>query len=153
MSDLATLPFKLGWVLLKTEVSKIGSAKVLRQLADNDQELILLQKIGKFWNQQNIWDRPDGLVIVTNQRLVFLSKLKTLTTTTEFLSFPLELIEDITATRVMFISPAIAFQVAGVKYMFTFFHNAAEVVDLVKSGKQALAERAGAVNKPPRRVA
>ena len=138
MSDLATLPFKLGWVLLKTEVSKISSAKVLRQLADNDAELILLQKMGKFWNQQNFFDRPDGLVVVTNQRLVFLSKLKTLTTTTDFLSFPLEMIEGIEATRVMFISPAIAFRVAGVKYMFTFFSNGGEVVELVNSGKQTL---------------
>ena len=138
MSDLVTLPFKLGWVLLKTEASKIGSAKVLRQLADNDDELILLQKIGKYWNQQSFFDRPDGLVLVTNQRLVFLSKLKTITTTTEFLSFPLELIEDIKATRVMFVSPAIAFHVAGVKYMFTFFSNAGEVVELVNTGKRDL---------------
>ena len=138
MSELATLPFKLGWVLLKTEVSKISSAKVLRQLADNDAELILLQKMGKFWNQQNFFDRPDGLVVVTNQRLVFLSKLKTLTTTTDFLSFPLELIEGLEATRVMFISPAISFRVAGLKYMFTFFRNAGEVVELINSGKQAL---------------
>jgi hypothetical protein len=141
MSELVTLPFKLGWVLLKTEVSKIGSAKVLRQLANNDEELILLQKTGKYWNQQNFFDRPDGLVVVTNQRLVFLSKLKTLTTTTDFLSFPLEMIESIEATRVMFVSPAIAFRVAGVKYMFTFFRNAAEVVELVNSGKRALLDR------------
>ena len=146
MSDLVTLPFKLGWVLLKTEVSKIGSAKVLRQLADNDSELILLQKIGKYWNQQNFFDRPDGLVLVTNQRLAFLSKLKTLTTTTDFLSFPLELIEDIQATRVMIVSPAIAFRVAGVKYMFTFFRGAHEVVELVNAGKQALSTRTNAAS-------
>jgi hypothetical protein len=85
-----------------------------------------------------MWDRPDGLVVVTNHRVVFLAKLKTMTTTTDFLSFPLELMDDVRATRVMFISPAMAFTVEGVPYKFTLFGGAAEAVLAVNSARQAL---------------
>ena len=43
------------------------------ELAEN--ESIILQKISKYWNQQNKLDRPDGLLIVTNYRLFFVTKL------------------------------------------------------------------------------
>jgi len=125
-------------VLLKTHLSKRGSPKMLRHLGGDEAERVLLQKIGKFWNQQSFFDRPDGLVIVTSRRVAFLSKLKTMTTTTDFLSFPLELMEDVKATRVMIVSPAIAFTVEGVVYKFTFFSGAAEVVAAVHAARQAL---------------
>jgi len=110
--------------------------KVIRASSDEREgETIILQKIGKFWNQQNVWDRPDGLVVVTNRRLAFLSKVKSFTVTTEFLSFPLELIENLRARRVMFISPGIAFEVAGERYVFTFFSGARRVVKAVEAHK------------------
>ncbi|MBM3303154.1 MAG: hypothetical protein FJY85_24815, partial [Deltaproteobacteria bacterium] len=83
-------------------------------------------------NQQSIWDRPDGLVVVTNHRLAFLAKTDTLLTKTDFLSFPLEMIQGLGTTRVMFISPAIRFQVEGKTYMFTFLANAGQVVEAIE---------------------
>ncbi len=124
--------FELGKVLLKVERSKGKSATLLRDLGGCDAETIRLQKIGKYWNKKNIFDRPDGVALVTNHRFVFLSKVKTITTTTDFLSFPLELISDLETIRVMFISPAIRFQFEGRKYVFTFFSNAGEVCQAIE---------------------
>ncbi len=138
MSDLYKLPIKLGWVLLKTEFSKRSSLKMIRQLQGSNEERILLQKIGKYWNQQNWFDRPDGLVVLTSQRLVFLSKQKTFTSTTDFLSFPLEMMVGIAATRVMMISPAVVFSVDGVSYTFSLLRNAHELVDALNAAKRNL---------------
>lgn len=125
--------FELGKVLLKAEASKKDSAKLVRSLGGEDTEEILLQKIGKYWNQQNIFDRPDGLVVITNYRLVFLCKQKTITTTTNFLSFPFELLEDLETTRIMGVSPAIRFRTGGKEYVFTFFLNASEVLQTMEN--------------------
>ena len=59
------LGFKLGKVILKIELTKKETGKILRDLGGNAQEEILLQKFGKFYNQKDMWDRPDGLVVVT----------------------------------------------------------------------------------------
>jgi hypothetical protein len=85
--------FELGKLVLKLELSKQGSPRLLRKLGGYEQETVLLQKIGKYWNQMNRWDRPDGLVIVTTHRFAFLTKVDTITTKTDFLSFPLDMIE------------------------------------------------------------
>jgi hypothetical protein len=131
--------FELGKVLCKVQLSKGDSAQMIRTLGGREQEVILLQKIGKFWNQQKRLDRPDGLVVVTNHRFVFLSKVESITTTTEFLSFPLESIEEAAATRVMWISPAVRFKVAGRVYVFTFFANAQVVLSTLRQAQAALA--------------
>ena len=81
--------FELGTILLKTQLSKIKLAEVTASSDRRKDETIILQQIGKFWNQQNVWDRPDGLIIVTNYRLAFLAQVKSFTVTTDFLSFPL----------------------------------------------------------------
>jgi len=111
MSDFINMAFELGCVVLRTwrkmDAAKGESPKLLRSLDGEDQERIVIQKIGKYWNLQNYFDRPDGLVLVTNHRLVFLSKITTITTTTDYLSFPCEMIEGLETTRVWFISPAI----------------------------------------------
>jgi Bacterial PH domain len=125
--------FELGKVLIKVELSKGESAKLIRTLGRDEKETILLQKQGKYWNQQNRFDRPDGLVVVTNHRLVFLSKVKTILTKTDFLSFPVELIKDLETTRVMLVSPAIRFKFEDKVYMFTFFSNATEVRERLES--------------------
>jgi hypothetical protein len=125
--------FELGKVLMKIEKSKDDSIKLIRSLEGDETEQILIQKIGKYWNLRNIFDRPDGLVIVTNYRLVFLPKQKTITTTTNFLSFPFDLMQNLEVTKVMGISPAIQFWVEGEKYTFTFFLNANEIVTTVKN--------------------
>ncbi len=135
ISELSELPFELGKVLLKLELSKRESARIIRALHGSETEAICLQKVGKYWNQRNPLDRPDGLVVVTNYRLVFLSKIKTLLTTTEYLSFPYEFIEDLEATRVALVSPAIRFKVEGRPYTFTFFANAGEVVKAVAKAR------------------
>jgi hypothetical protein len=141
VKDLIDVTFELGEIVLKMyrglHASKGESAQLIRTLGGADQERIILQKIGKYWNQESRLDRPDGLVVITNHRLVFLTKLKTIVTTTDFLSFPLELIEGLEATRVMLISPAIRFRLQGREYTFTFLSNAAEVVSAVQSSKQA----------------
>jgi len=124
---LGDVVFELGKVLMKVEESKKDSAKLIRSLEGDETERVLLQKIGKYWNQQNIFNRPDGLVVITNCRLVFLAKQKTITTTTNFLSFPFEVIKDLEMTRVMGMSPAIRFRVTGKEYVFTFFLNSGEV--------------------------
>jgi hypothetical protein len=130
--------FELGKVLCKMQLSKGESAKMIRTLGGREQEVILLQKIGKFWNQQKWLDRPDGLVVVTNHRFVFLLKVESITTTTEFLSFPLESIAAAETTRVMWISPAVRFTVAGRVYMFTFFANAHSVLSTLRQAQSAL---------------
>ena len=79
---LEEIVFELGKVLLKAELSKRGSSRLIRSLGGDDTESIILQKIRKHWNQQNWFHRPDGLVIVINYRLIFLAKIKTVTTKT-----------------------------------------------------------------------
>jgi len=127
--------FELGEVLLKTELSKDASAAIISSQEHAESERIIEQKIGKYWNRQNWLDRPDGLVVITNLRFAFLAKVKTITTSTDFLSFPLELIENARVARVMFISPAIEFEVSGKKYTFTFFANAERVLEAMERAK------------------
>ncbi len=136
LSELQKFPFELGKVLLKLELSKSESARLIRELHGSESETIRLQKVGKYWNERNPFDRPDGLVVVTNYRLVFLSKEKTLLTTTEYLSFPYEFIEDLETVRIMRISPAIRFKAEGKTYTFTFFTNAGEVVEAVEESRK-----------------
>ena len=138
VEEFGEFVFEFGKVLLKTELSKRGSAKLIRSLGGDETEQIILQKIGKYWNQQNRLDRPDGLVIVTNFRLVFLAKVKTITTKTDSLSFPLEFIENLEITKMMFMSPAIRFHVEGKTYIFTFFSNAGEVFEVIENAKRVL---------------
>lgn len=111
---------------------------MIRSHGHLESESIIQQKIGKYWNRQNWLDRPDGLVVITNRRFAFLAKVKTITTTTDFLSFPLELIENARVTRVMFISPAIEFEVSGQRYTFIFFANAHEVLAAMEVVKRNL---------------
>jgi hypothetical protein len=128
MSVIVEGLFEVGKILLKTELSKFETKDVLRGQGAGASEQIVLQKMGKFWNQQNMWDRPDGLVVVTTHRLVFLAKEKSITATTDFLSFPFAAMTDVRAARVMGMSPAVQFQAAGKPYVFTLFSGADEVV-------------------------
>ena len=124
--------FELGKVVLQVQLSKRGSSKLLRKLGAGESETILLQKIGKYWNQQNRWDRPDGLVVVTSHRFAFLTKVETMTTTTDFLSFPLEMIEGWEETTAWKVVPAARFRVEGKPYMFTLTMRSSEVTAAVK---------------------
>jgi hypothetical protein len=124
--------FELGKVVLSVQLSKRGSPKLLRKLGAGESETVLLQKIGKYWNQMNRWDRPDGLVVVTSHRFVFLTKVETMTTTTDFLSFPLEMIEGWEETTVWKITPAVRFRVEGKLYMFTLTMKSSEVTAAAK---------------------
>jgi hypothetical protein len=72
-----------------------------------------------------------------NHRLVFLTKLKTVATTADYLSFPLEMVEGLEAARVLLVSPAVRFRVQGREYTFTFLQNAGEVVEAVTSASQS----------------
>ena len=74
MSELMKAGFELGKVFIKLDMSKNESANLIRTLGGDEKETILLQKVGKYWNQINRWDRPDGVVVVTTHRLVFLAK-------------------------------------------------------------------------------
>jgi hypothetical protein len=133
MDQIVQAAFELGQVLLKVELSKRSTAKLIRPEGGSADEKIILQKIGKYWNQMNMLDRPDGLVVVTNYRLAFLTKVDNAFTKTEFLSFPFECLEQLETTRVMLVSPAIRFRVAGKPYMFTFFADAGAVVKAIRS--------------------
>jgi hypothetical protein len=139
MPDLPQISFEFGKIVL---APNRDVTQLIRALDHPDQEKIILQKIGKYWNQENRLDRPEGLVVVTNYRLLFLTRIKVITTTTDYLSFPLEMIEGLEATRVWLITPAIRFRVQGREYTFTFFGNAAEVVQAVQSSRQ-VASRSG----------
>lgn len=134
-SDLGEMAFNLGVVVLKTELSKKESSKLIRSLGGDEKEIIFLQKMSKFWNQQNIFDRPDGLAVVTNYRFVFLSKVKTVLTVTDYLSFPYTVMQDLEVTKVMHISPAIRFKVNGKLYVFTFYSKADEVLTAINKAK------------------
>ncbi len=132
MSVIAEGLFELGKVLLKTELSKFETKGLLREQGGSGGERIVLQKIGKFWNQQNMWDRPDGLVVVTTHRLAFLAKEQSITATTEFLSFPFAAMTNVRTARIMGISPAVQFTTGGKPYTFTLFSGADEVVAAIR---------------------
>ena len=78
-------------------------------------EILLHQQLGKFWNQQDRWNRPDGTVVVSNQRFLFAP-----TGQPQWFSIPLAQIEALQAIRVWKLIPAIRFQVKGVVFIFTF---------------------------------
>jgi hypothetical protein len=132
MSEALYVAFKIGAVLLKTEYSKRSSADKLTRIEDCPGEEIRLQRVAKFWNQENRWDRPDGLFVVTSHRLAFLSKQKAVTATTDFLSFPLTAVSGVSERRIMHISPAVEFHVSGKPYIFTFFTDAAGVTQAIR---------------------
>ena len=129
--------FELGEVLLKVQLSKQKSTEMLQEAGNIVDEKILLQKIGKFWNQQNKFDRPDGLIVVTTHRLVFLSKVSTFLTKTDFLSFPYESISNLKSTKIWLVTPAIEFNVEGKKFVFTFLPgaNTEEIINIMNVQK------------------
>ena len=138
MTTTSSVAFKLGWVLLKSELSKHESAETLRNLGGQVDETILLQRLAKYYNQGRLFDRPDGLLVVTNHRLVFLAKLKTILATTDYLSFPFELVQDLRIVRVWKVIPAIAFDVQGNPYTFTLLSNPSEMLEVARLAKRAL---------------
>ena len=137
MSALVECAFELGKVLLKVEWSKFESEDLLKAQGGAANERIVLQKIGKFWNQQNIFDRPDGLVVVTTHRLAFLAKEQAITATTDFLSFPFAEMSNLKATRVMGVSPAVQFDAGGKHFVFTLLSNAEEVLTAIAGPRAA----------------
>lgn len=137
MSALLEGAFELGKVLFETELSKHESGALLREQGARVDERIVLQRIGKFWNQQNMWDRPDGLVVVTTHRLAFLAKVKAFTATTDFLSFPFAQMKNVRATRIMGLSPAVQFEAAGKTFVFTLLSSAEDVVAAIADRRAA----------------
>ena len=131
--------FEIGKVLFKAELSKIRSNDRISVRNCTD-EKIITQKIGKFWNQDNIFDRPDGLVVITNKRFVFLANETTLkinlTTETEFMSIPYNLIRNIKSKKVWLFVPAIEFEVNNNVYTFTFLSgNIDDIVRIMEDNK------------------
>jgi len=138
MADpLVEAAFKLGEVYFKLEHAKRASQGALRLLGGGESEVIVAQKIGKFWNQENMWDRPDGLVVITTHRFVFLSKLKSVTVTTEFMSVPYAELTNVRTTRVMGLSPAVQFDAGGKTLTFTLLSGAEEVVAAINGARAA----------------
>jgi hypothetical protein len=134
---LVEAAFKLGEVYFKMEHSKRESAGALRMLGGAENERIVLQRIAKFWNQENMWDRPDGLVVITTHRFVFLSKLKSVTVTTDFMSVPYAEMHNLKTTRVMGISPAVQFVAGGKVLTFTLLSGASDVVAAMQGARKA----------------
>ena len=137
MDEISKVIFEYGQVLLKMDRSKSESAQRIRALGGPEHEQIVQQRIAKYWNQRSLWDRPDGLLVVTNQRVVFLTKLDTIATTTDFLSLPLELIEGLTVARVWFFVPAVRFSVLGIPFVFTFVNEASSTCRAIEQAKAA----------------
>ena len=94
-------------------------------------EVILLRKIAKFWNHWS--DRPDGHLLVTNRRLIFVQQGQAVPS----LCFPLAALENLRTSRVLWISPAIRFEVARQPYIFTFLWNASAVLKTISSARQS----------------
>jgi hypothetical protein len=140
LGDVADSTFTLGKVVLKLKRAKTETSAMLRSLEGSEEERVLVQRVGKYWNTQRRRDRPDGLVVVTSHRFAFLTQIKTIVNTTDFLSFPHELIQAPRATRVMLVSPAVQFDVQDTTYTFTLFANAQAVVDVLTT---AISERLG----------
>jgi hypothetical protein len=109
----------------------IDNVSDIIELAEN--ESVIVQKISKYWNQQNRFDRPDGVLIITNHRIIFITKMETVFSKTGVLIFPLNAIENLEAKRVMLISPAIHFCFEGKLYVFTMFSGANEVVEVINN--------------------
>jgi len=140
MSDpVMDFAFEIGKVFLKLELAKGESGDKLKAMGGRVDERIVLQKIGKFWNQQNMWDRPDGLVVVTTHRFLFLSKLKSVTVTTDYISVPFADMSNLHTKRVMGISPCVAFTVAGRPLEFTLLAGADEVLAAMQAQMRAAA--------------
>jgi hypothetical protein len=134
---LVEAAFKLGEVYFKLEHAKRQSAGALLRLGGADNERIVLQKIGKYWNQENMWDRPDGLVVITSHRFVFLAKLKSVAATTEFISVPYAHLRNLRTTRVMGMSPAVAFEADAKTLTFTLLAGAAEAAAAMERARKA----------------
>jgi hypothetical protein len=66
-----------------------------------------------------------------------LAKEQAITATTEFLSFPYASMTNLRAGRIMGISPAVQFDVAGKPFAFTLLSNAAEVVAAIEAQRAA----------------
>lgn len=138
MDDALDALIEFGKLLLKVELSKKDSDKIIPLGQGNIDEQVLFQKIGKFWNQQNKRDRPDGLFVVTTHRIVFLAKIKTMFTKTDFLSFPFEYVENIEKTKIWLVTPAIKFTTTNLPFIFTFLNseNVDEIIQTVGSRKK-----------------
>jgi hypothetical protein len=137
MSALVECAFELGKVLLKVEWSKFETDDVLKAQSAGAGERIVLQRIGKFWNQQNIFDRPDGLVVVTTHRFAFLAKEQAITATTDFLSVPFAEMSNVKTTRVMGVTPAVCFDASGKHFVFTLFAGADDVAGAILQQRRA----------------
>ncbi len=143
MDEVGKVIFEYGTVLLKMNRSKSESAQLIRSLGGPEHEHIRQQRIAKYWNPCSLWDRPDGLLVVTDHRVVFLTKLDTIATTTDFLSLPLELIENLATARVWFAVPAVRFSVRGVPFAFTFLNDAASTCRAIQQARADAAARGG----------
>lgn len=130
-------PFQPGDVSPEAGIAGETNAHAFGAPPFRAREIVILQKTAKFWNGQNRFDRPDGTLCVTSYRLVFLVGTG-MGGKKEYLSFPLELIENLALRRVLFISPAVEFEVAGEKYTFTFFFNARKVFAVINEARKQL---------------
>jgi hypothetical protein len=92
---------KIGKRLLGVISPPPRAARVATAPAPEAGERVVLEKIAKHWNQQSRFDRPDGRVVVTNRRFIFLSGFSRRAAQAGSLSFPLERLEKLAVTRVM----------------------------------------------------
>jgi hypothetical protein len=94
-------------------------------------ETILLEKVAKFWNQQDWQDRPDGYLIVTSQRLIFQAQHAA-----GSLSFPLAALENLRTIKIWLLIPALQFEYAHQIYVFTLLWNAEAVLRVIQQSLQ-----------------
>jgi hypothetical protein len=128
---------KIGAGLLGLLSPPGRAASLAPKSAQEAGERIVLEKIAKHWNQQHRFDRPDGRVIVTNRRFLFRAGFSRRIAEAGSLSFPIERIEKLAVTRVLWVSPAVRFEVDGRAYVFTFFTGAAKVAAAIERERQS----------------
>ena len=137
MSALIEGAFELGKVLLETELSKHENKRPAARAWRAGRRAHRAATDRQVLESATMWDRPDGLVVVTTHRLAFLANVSSFTATTEFLSFPLATMANLRAGRVMGLTPAVQFETGGKAFVFTLLAGADEVAAAIQQQRAA----------------
>lgn len=129
--------FMLGKILFKSALV-IKDFQDAVYVTDCPDENILMQKASKLWNQEDRFDRPDGLFVITNKRVAFLAHKQCMEYNklikTDFLSIPYEKIKEVQMSKIWHVVPALTLLIEDKKITFTFLSGKIEeLVSTIKS--------------------
>ncbi len=145
MLDLAHFIEALKAIAEYTEMAKspAETPEHLRSLGGSNDERILHQGFARYINQQQLLDKPFGLIVITDQRFAFLTRKKIpMVRNTEHLVFPLKSIEKVESTKYR-LGFAIQFVVDNRQYLFSLAGK--DYLSLSKPFSVATMEYAGEV--------